>query len=988
MARTKNKRINDKDKSTQNISRKKDKKQGVSLKTPRNVTQPDRKKYEVKVQLIIKSVKYGNKSIESPEVTTLYNKEKTVFGVPFEQSLEYRFEKVEDSMIFKFAITSSGDLLGFLYLEIPQKFKGIKEFKLDDWFPIKKLETEDEKLKEENFMARVIFQYKATRKMISNDLFKTKTGKLKMQEELAKTMKIKLQSINNAIGQYNEEGFKHLDDFEKRMLQKRIKMRAFKVDQNKGKKMAKLYQTEKPLNKEKQIFYRTRRVLAETEDIKRGEINVKDMFKYGKKGGKVESNQFNDKLIKELSYARKELIETKQKLQGLEEGHLSVDNIQLKKKLEQLKTDLLKDKGILAIKLKEQNFINESERKKMHIEFENERDNLEDLQNESRSLILEYKGRLKYFEEKDKELEEKAQNLRGKENNLDKRNLKLGKREDNLKNEKKILNEMNEEVEELKERIMLERRKVFEESENFNFEKGDLDLKTQQVKTQEDFLIKEKSRLEKEEIKLKKQVQKEKDHLKGQRDLLELEYKSLKETKDDYEKRMADLREEKKNLKIERVRLWREKANNQQEVKEFMEWKKIVETENKELQKEIDKDYEFVNDQLSLIEQNKYELDYLQENLENFEKYLEDQHRLVNEQQKRFNIMQAKFFEKLNNSDFDLKELKEYGAQIGIDIEQAEQELQGNRKLQEKLKDEKIKFKKNLEIINNDSPQFNIKVRKSTINNRRQSRISRMSMNSNVIANNLEKQLKIRQEANDIIETIFSNVCLENAKNQERNKSEQIEELRKEVIDLKLTLEDEKAKIKKLKLSHFITSKTKQDIIEIPPVKEKPLSFSQVETEKKAVTIIEPSEQRTQFAQKNRKQKQSMGSLDTLKEPAKLSELKQDVMDICDITIEFLRDNLASAKNQERIQERMKFLEKSKKVLKNIFKILNLIHNAKKDFDNGIIKSLNVLNEDFDFEVMKEKYEAKIKSLVSYIRKIRENNDFFNFNVDNNILLI
>lgn len=35
---------------------------------------------------------------------------------------------------------------------------------------------------------------------------------------------------------------------------------------------------------------------------------------------------------------------------------------------------------------------------------------------------------------------------------------------------------------------------------------------------------------------------------------------------------------------------------------------------------------------------------------------------------------------------------------------------------------------------------------------------------------------------------------------------------------------------------------------------------------------------------------------------------------------------------------------------------------------------------------MKEKYDDKVKNLVDYIKKIRENIDFFDFNVDNAIL--
>lgn len=80
-------------------------------------------------------------------------------------------------------------------------------------------------------------------------------------------------------------------------------------------------------------------------------------------------------------------------------------------------------------------------------------------------------------------------------------------------------------------------------------------------------------------------------------------------------------------------------------------------------------------------------------------------------------------------------------------------------------------------------------------------------------------------------------------------------------------------------------------------------------------------------------------------------------------------------------------MNKARSIINNIFKFLNLIHNSKKDFDNRILTKMGDLNQEWDLELMKEKYDQKIKHLVDYIRKIRENNDFFNFDVDNTILI-
>ena len=45
-------------------------------------------------------------------------------------------------MVFKFALLSNEILVGFIYLEIPDRYKVKKKFEIDDWFPIKEIETE------------------------------------------------------------------------------------------------------------------------------------------------------------------------------------------------------------------------------------------------------------------------------------------------------------------------------------------------------------------------------------------------------------------------------------------------------------------------------------------------------------------------------------------------------------------------------------------------------------------------------------------------------------------------------------------------------------------------------------------------------------------------------------------------------------------------------------------------------------------------------
>lgn len=944
---------------------------------------------EVTISLKIKAVKFGNKPVDAPETTTIFNGRKINQSIPFKKNLDYKFKRVEDGMVFKFAITSAGDLLGFLYLEIPQKFKSMKEFKLDDWFPIKQIQTdEEEQIKSENFLARVIFKYKASRKLVITEMFNTKMGTIQMQQEMALTMKQKLKGIHNAVDAFGDEGFRHLVQFEKKMMKKRIKMRGFKEGSEKNKKYAKQYYTEKPLTKEKKDLYKSKMVVADNNDVRKGDIKTKDLFNFKannyKKGGKTGSNEYN-KLLKELSYARKELIETKQHLEALEEGQLTVDNIQFRKKLQDLQSDLMKDRTELTIRLREQSNIAEAERERMKIEFDSEKENLEKLQRESDDLIMEYNGKLEYLRETEKEMDEKNGKLESDNAKLKAKEDKLNKREKTLKREVENYEEMAEELEDTKERLMMERRKIFEESENFNYEKGNIDLRAIQIETKEDFLNKERMNLEKEKMKFQKEMEKQRKHLQGQKELFELEKISFEDSKVDLTNKMTNALKEGQKNKMEKMTLWREKTDHQKEVKEFMEYKNVIEEDQRIHQEELDNDYEFIDEQLNLVEVNKRELDQFKENLDNYENFLENQQRLVNEKQKKFDIAQRKFFEKLHNSNFNIDDMKEYGEKMGIDMEKLQNSLDKEKKFEKKLLDQKSKFKKNIETLQMKVPENNISARRSTIQVRRTSRLSQANRRqSQGKQAQMELNYKIKKGVDDLIEDIFSNVNVKNLQAQTQDKDQQIKTLQEKVEKVKKLLDEEKVKSKKLKLAQFVLKKAKASGANVKAeIKNTP---TDVETHKKSVTIITDREPNTLSIPKGMMVRNSMASMKTLKEPASLKELKMDVMDLVDMSIIILKENSDKVSDSSKIEERLKFLERCKIAINSIFKVLNKIHNSKKDFDNGLVNKAHDFNEGFDFELLKDRYETKIKTLVDYIKKIRDNNDFFNFSVDNNVL--
>lgn len=106
-------------------------------------------------------------------------------------------------MVFKFAVLDGGDLLGFLNLEIPYRHRGIKSFKMDEWYPIKKHETESTELKKmQKFVARVIINYSATKKIYIYDQHEQKILQKEGFQKIAGNLKSKMKKIHQDLDKF------------------------------------------------------------------------------------------------------------------------------------------------------------------------------------------------------------------------------------------------------------------------------------------------------------------------------------------------------------------------------------------------------------------------------------------------------------------------------------------------------------------------------------------------------------------------------------------------------------------------------------------------------------------------------------------------------------------------------------------------------------------------------------------------------------------
>ena len=228
---------------------------------------------------------------------------------------------------------------------------------------------------------------------------------------MVKTLKEKLNRINQAVNLYDEEQFNHLSQFEKKLLKKRAKMLNSRDKSIENRKKANAYNKDQALNYEKHTFYKTKHVLGQTS--KNEEVPTSTMYNKGSKKVTA-SDEDKDKLLKELSYTKQELVQARQRIQQIEEGQLSIDNKQYREKMKKLETELLKEKTELMRRVKEFDQTARQKSEALEKQLEVKKNDISQQQNQYEILVKEYHDKLGAMEQQQREIESRNQSLNEK----------------------------------------------------------------------------------------------------------------------------------------------------------------------------------------------------------------------------------------------------------------------------------------------------------------------------------------------------------------------------------------------------------------------------------------------------------------------------------------------------------------------------------------------------------------------------------------------
>ena len=999
---------------------------------------------EARISISIKELKFSGRKVPGGEIIVLYRGEKKTVKVPFKKKLDFAFDRVEDEMVFKFAVASHGDLLGFIYLEIPQKFRTMKTFRLDDWFPVKQVEVdEDEVIKMQNFVARIIIDYKASRKLELNELFSAKIPREKVYKMLAKNLRSRIKTINDDVANFKDEGFKHLGDLELKLLEKRMEFNT------KRKNLGNLGQRGKKdlLSTHKQTFYKGNAGPAEKKKKLKATSKVAEVFHKdtGKdvllKGGDLEKQA--EELLKELTKTKKDLVDKNQRIRGLMEGKMNVDNDQLRRKLEGLRTDLMKDKKAVAIKLKQQTKAIELEKKKLNEQHQNDMDECGEMKDEINDVMAEYQEKYRQLEKLEDEMQarrdatdENRKALRDRLKELDEEEVKMG-------DERKALGELEDELDQLRERMLLERQKIYKEAEKFSYDKGDISTKDKQLSLQQEILDSEREKLDKERDEVFDDIERRKADLEKMKNAVSSGSGGFNELKQEYTEKIADLINQQKENKKEEMRLKQEAKNLEKEKEEYDRLKGVADDEKEKDQKTLENDYDFIEQQMTDIDKKRKELDKVQRNLEEYQAFLKEQDASNKLEKARFMQERENFYQKVEMSEFNPDELMKIAKTHGMDLEVSEKAALLQEKREVELERKKNALRSTIVTLNKGNDEKEMNDRKKKMNDRRSTMVNRLSMTGqNLNALRMEHKFSNKQVVAKYLDGLFDEALAEKSSAERERKKDKMAELAAQIEEANRLLQETKAAVQKAKLDYFMNAKKKKIKVtkkrmslrpkkpsvikhKAPEPKPEPEKEENAETHTEVITktitrtdsqgneitetitetitttkeeVIEEEpgqdepeeeaeESMEEYESEYEEEVEVEEEFDPEKLPQNLQELQDSLTKLCDDTVDKFDKAKPRISNPKKVDEKTAMLSGGKNCLGNIFKVIHILNNAPDSLDNAVLKEMEEENTDFDFDAVRLQYEEKIKALIKYIKRIRSNYNFFNQGIDRNLLI-
>ena len=899
---------------------------------------------EVSVGISIRDVRYGDKGLVGPEAVTIFNGLKHVEKIPFKEELVFWFARVENEMIFKFAITASGELVGFLYLELPSKFKTMKEFRLDDWFPVKIASAEKSAVSVENFVARLSVNYKARRALEPAQLMPSKAPRPPAVDEITRGLKARVDELHKELDPPADEGFRFLVDIQRKILRKKIMNRQIKPQL--------LDKPPEPEGGNDQIDPRgARKVVTEDPRVKAAALPPSRLFAFEEK--RIDGPDAHEKLMKELAQTQAALVEQRAKLDAEETSKTVPENLTLRRKVKEAQDVLAEERAKLAAKLRGQNVAWAQAQAQAEATVAELRAQVSALTKAQSPLVESVTAdearvaRLQAAVAAASTAAAKAQ----RSNDATGAGLYAGREaadRDGL-----AVEAAEEELAEARRKIVADREALLAAASSMSAERAAAEAEAAAAEAAEidaaDAEAAEEAALAAEAAEVDAMAASASAATSNG-----LEYSRQAEAeRKDFAAAAAVLADERRALKIEAVRVWREKAALQEKIASFLAAKKRGDAAIASAA--VDADFEFVEAQLRELEREREDFDQAKNCLEAFETAISRQRDELISSARGFVKAQKHFFARLENSDFDAKELEAFAQKFGIDLAQTEKRWREDERYNAELNRLREAFSRSAANAGHGVGLSPLRARRATLAQGRKSAFDRRDPGRQrfTLLDNpgdaafasldpTRQRLILAERADALIERVFSSSTLALLGGTDRSPAYMIDEYKRKVEYLEREIQLEKNLVEKLRSQGAET----------------PTQAS--------------SEPRGQLSRR------SFASLESVHIPEQLNQLQNELLESFAQVEKSFENEAHSAENQ-------RYLSESKRLISKVFAGLALIHNGKKEFDNALIGNVYI-GEEFDSEKLKAAFEAKVATLVAYIMRIRDSYEFFNNNMDNEIL--
>lgn len=917
---------------------------------------------EASVTIWIKEIRYGGKTLPNTDAVAVINGLKKTWPVPMEEPFTQEFAKVSDDMIFKFAVTSNNDLLGFLYLEIPKKFRAMRTLTMDDWFPIKRLETED-KAKEmfQNYQAKILIEYEASRRLEPGKTVTNRAPKAELYQEIASSLKEKLDKIHRRVDEYEKDGFRFLDEYQAKLSSVKATGATAALEPKKGVKVAAA--PNKTLGAQKDAMYRTRGPNdAEDKAALYSSLPMEKTLQMTKGVKKAEGDEEGEcphceKLYKELSYSNQELIQANSRVSNLEKAKMTPENQALKREVETLQQQLSKDRKELNVRLKEANANLQAETVKLSKRYDSENDAAKSLQAEARALQQELADRLKAVEGREKEVVKRREGLARKDAQIAERQRKTKAEFDAVQKEHQQIAEEMRDMTELKQRMMIERQKVWEEQSKLQNSKSDNEEKNGTIQTIEEFLEEEKEQFKKELAKKNMELEQLKADAEKQKRLNELEVRTLADNKLDFERRLKEHNDALAAHKIEVARMARERNNHANSMADFLEQRKAYEQEKEMADEEIARNYDLLDEQTQQLNDQKAEYNNLLRRLNEFEQSINEQGKTQQEQKAKFLQIQKSFFAKVAQPGYDFKDLKKLAEEVGVSMNDADERFKNAQKIEKEMSRVRVESRQSIEQMSQRLSRDDIRVDKKSEEKgagRDRRLTTRLKDTMSFIGGGqTDNKMKLQQNASQIVDKIFSDASLHVYKKHNVNKQEVVDGLRFKIETLqeeirRLTEKSQGAKI------NFLSENAEEDFL---------------------VKSLRPKDGGDSPA----------GLRQLIAEENSPEELMETLGDLCEATLQHIEQDAHVGVAVPHAREKREYLASARRVLTEQLKVMQQLASAAgKGGAEGA--AFDWEKDQLDHERMRAQFDAKMKQLLDYIHSLKINNDFFNPGIDAAIL--